>query len=265
MSEAARPLRVLIADDEPLARQHVADRLAQERDVEIVGVAEDGEKAVEAIRAVSPDLVFLDIRMPGLNGFEVIEEIGPDRMPVVVFTTAYDQYALKAFEVAAVDYLVKPFDDERFSQAFGRARKAVESMEAGLLAKRLETLVDHPLEGPVEKRAEYLDRIPVESRGQLRLVAANKVDYITASGPYAELHVAGRTWAIRERMQALEEQLDPSVFMRVHRSVIVRLDRIDALLHGAGGDYSVRLKDGTELSVSRARREELERRMGVRR
>ena len=232
--------RVLIVDDEPLARQHIEDRLAHEENVEIAGMAEDGHQAVKMIRELRPDLVFLDVQMPGKSGLEVAEEIG-EEMPVTIFTTAYDQYALKAFEVAAVDYLVKPFDDERFSQAFRRARKSVESRRPS---------------------GKYLDRIPVESRGQLRVVPVEKVDYITASGPYAELHIGERVFAVRERMQTLEEKLDPAVFMRVHRSAIIRLDRADVLLRHSGGDYAVRLKDGTELAVSRARREELEGKLG---
>jgi two-component system LytT family response regulator len=233
-------VRVVLVDDEPLARQRIEDLLAKEERVEIVGTAEDGEQAVEVIRAAQPDLVFLDVQMPGKTGLEVVEEIGAEEMPVTIFTTAYDQYALKAFEVAAVDYLVKPFDDERFEQAFRRARRAVEQRP--------------PKHG-------YLERVPVEMRGQLRVVPVSLIDYITASGPYAELHVGERTFAIRERMQSLEERLDPAVFIRIHRSAIVRLDRIETLLRGSGGDYAVRLKDGTELSVSRARREELEQRL----
>ena len=163
-------------------------------------------------------------------------------MPLVIFTTAYDQFAAKAFELAAVDYLVKPFDDERFVEALRRARKAFE----------------HRDEQPARK---YIEKIPVELRGQMRVVPVAMVDAITASGPYAELHVGERTFAIRERMQTLEEQLDPAIFFRIHRSAIVRLDRIDTLRRASGGDYAVRLKDGKELSVSRSRREELERRL----
>jgi two-component system LytT family response regulator len=239
-----RPLRVLIVDDEPLAREHIADRLAHEENVEIVGTAEDGDEAVEAIRNLHPDLVFLDVQMPGRTGVEVADAIG-EEMPATIFTTAFDQYALKAFELAAVDYLVKPFDDERFSDAFRRARRTIE------------------LEALAPKKSPWLQRIPVEMRGQTRFVHVDKIDFITASGPYAELHVGERTFAVRERMQDLEERLDPEVFMRVHRSVIVRLDRIDVLLRSAGGDYAVRLKDGTELSVSRARREALEEKLGA--
>ena len=253
-------VRVVIVDDEPLARQHVADRLGHEENVEVVGEADNGVGAVEVIRRFRPDIVFLDVQMPGLDGIDVVDTIGADEMPATIFTTAFDQYALKAFDRAAVDYLLKPFDDERFSQAFRRARKAIELQEVDRMARRLRSLLaeDDASEKPA---AHYLDRIPVESRGQVRVVPVAKIDYITASGPYAELHVGDRAYAVRERMQTLEERLDPAVFLRVHRSVIVRLDRVDAMLRSPGGDYGVRLKDGTTLSVSRARRDELERRL----
>ena len=246
-------VRVVIVDDEPLARQHIADRLRHEENVEVVGEADSGNDAVELIRRAHPDIVFLDVQMPGLDGIDVVDTIGPEEMPATIFTTAFDQYALKAFDRAAVDYLLKPFDDERFAQAFRRARKAHD-------AGRLQALLaeDEPSAKP---GADYLERIAVKSRGQTRVVPVAKIDYITASGPYAELHVGDRAYAVRERMQTLEEHLDPSVFLRVHRSVIVRLDLVDAMLRAPGGDYAVRLKDGTKLSVSRARRDELARRL----
>jgi two-component system LytT family response regulator len=243
-----KTLRAAIVDDELLARQRIEDLLAKEERVEIAGTARDGDEAVELIRRVDPDLLFLDIQMPGRNGLEVVEAIGIEAMPVTIFTTAYDNFALKAFDVAAVDYLVKPFDDERFAQALKRARRAVELEEIARVTAA---------------KSEYVDRVPVESRGQIRVVPVSKIDYITASGPYAELHVGERVFAVREKMQTLEGKLDPAIFFRIHRSAIVRLDRIDTLLHAAGGDYAVRLKDGTELSVSRSRREELEAKLGI--
>jgi two-component system, LytTR family, response regulator len=239
-----KPLRVLIVDDEPLAREHIADRLGHEQNVEIVGTADNGDDAVEEIRRLRPDLVFIDVQMPGRTGVEVLEAFSQEGMPVTIFTTAFDKYALKAFDLAAVDYLVKPFDDDRFSEAFRRARKAIEAERLAAAGKK-----------------RWLERIPVELRGQMRVLPVDRIDYITASGPYAELHAGERTFAVRERMQDLEEKLDPEQFMRVHRSVIVRLDRVDVLLRAAGGDYAVRLKDGTELSVSRAKREALEQRL----
>jgi two-component system LytT family response regulator len=236
-------LRAVIVDDEPLARQRIEDLLAKEPDIEIAGTAGDGNEAVEVIRRLQPDLVFLDVQMPAMSGPEVVEAVG-ESMPVTIFTTAYERFALKAFDLAAIDYLLKPFDDERFGQALRRARKALANA------------------APAAPQ-EHLERIAVETRGQVRVVPVAKVDYITASGPYAELHVGERTFLIRERMQTLADRLDSEEFFRIHRSAIVRLDRIEALLHAPGGDYAVRLKDGTELSVSRSRRDELAKKMGA--
>jgi len=248
---------VVIADDEPLARRRIEDLLTKQKGIEIAGTAATGDEAVETIRRVHPDLVFLDVQMPGKTGLEVVEAIGAEQMPATIFVTAFDQFALKAFEIAAIDYLLKPFDDERFAQALKRARKSIELKEVGRITERLLQFLHQ------EPPQKYLERISVESRGQVRVVPVARIDYVTASGPYAELHVGDKTYAVRERMQTLEEQLDPAVFFRIHRSAIVRLDRIETLLHRAGGDYALRLKDGTELDVSRARRDELEQRLGI--
>lgn len=265
---AQKTLRVLIVDDELLARQRLEDLLRQERSIEVVGTADSGNGAVEAIHDLKPDLVFLDVQMPGKTGLDVVREIGPEAMPATIFVTAYDQYALKAFELAAVDYLVKPFDDERFEQAFRRARRLIELAEVGRLSDQLLAVLQAGRQGPSQSRAEpprteYLERIAVEMRGQVRVVPVKQIDYITASGPYAQLHVGDRRYLIRERMQTLEERLDPERFFRIHRSAIVRLDLIETLLRGAGGDYAVQLKGGVRLKVSRSRFEELEQRMGL--
>ena len=227
--------------------------------------------------------------MPGKTGLDVVREVGAEAMPATIFVTAYDRHALEAFELAAVDYLVKPFDDERFEQAFRRARRLVELEEIDRLRGQLlsvlrgdESPVDRPprpeppgREGertaaPVAGGAQgdgpapgYLERIPVESRGKVRLIPVAEIDYILASGPYAELYVADRRHLIREAMQTLEDRLDPARFLRIHRSAIVRLDLVETLLRGAGGDYEVQLKGGQRLRVSRSRREELERRLGI--
>jgi two-component system LytT family response regulator len=259
------PIRVLIVDDEMLARQRIEDLLAAEPGVEIVGQAGTGDAAVAAIRSLRPDLLFLDIQMPGKTGLEVVREVGAEAMPATIFVTAYNQHALTAFDLAAVDYLVKPFDDERFEQAFRRARRLVELREVGRLSDQLLQLLraTRAEPGPAPPQPEYLERIAVEMRGQVRVVPTAELDFVTASGPYAEIHAGGRKYVIRERMQTLEERLDPAHFVRIHRSIIVRLDRIEALLRGAGGDYAVRLKSGVKLKVSRGRFEELEERMGV--
>lgn len=255
-------VRVLVVDDEPLARQRIEDLLAHEPGAEVVGTAGTVAAAVEAIRELAPDLVFLDVQMPGGTGMDVVREIGAEAMPATIFATAYDRFAIHAFDLAAVDYLVKPFDDERFEQAFRRARRQVELRQVGELAERLARLVA-PAPAAPAAAVPYLERIAVEMRGQVRVVPVAEIDYITADGPYAELHVGDRGYVIRERMQTLEERLDPARFFRIHRSAIVRLDRVESLLRGSGGDYAVRLSGGRQLAVSRSRREALERLLGV--
>jgi two-component system LytT family response regulator len=272
------PIRVLIVDDEPLARQRIEDLLAAEDRVEIVASVDNGEAAVDAVRRFNPDLVFLDVQMPGKTGLDVVREIGPDDMPPTIFVTAYDRYALQAFDLAALDYLVKPFDDERFEQAFRRARRHVELEEMGELRERLLAVLDNsprpstatadaPNEAPrapaARPEAPYLERIAVEMRGKVRVVPVAQIEYITASGPYVELHTSERAYLIREAIHTLEQRLDPDRFLRIHRSIIVRVDLIETFHRGAGGDYEVQLKGGARLRVSRSRREELERRLGV--
>ena len=263
-------LRVLVVDDEPLARQRLLDLLAREDDVEVVGEAGTGREAVSAIREHAGsgrplDLVFLDVQMPGLSGLDVVGEVGPERMPATVFVTAFDQHALAAFEAEAVDYLLKPYDNDRFRRALGRARRAVRLREVDALRARLAALVggDGPPAPPPAEPAAYQERFAVESRGQTRIVPASAVDYVASDGPYAVLHAGGETYVVRETMRALEGRLDPARFCRVHRSTIVQLDRVEALLTSSGGDYAVRLTDGTRLSLSRSRRDALVRQLGV--
>lgn len=262
-------LRVLIVDDEPLSRQWLVDLLSGKENVQVVGMATTGKEAIEAIKTLGPDLVFLDVQMPGLTGVDVVRKIGPQQMPVTIFVTAYDQYALKAFELAALDYLVKPFDEERFEQSFARAKSTINLKKMGEMTGRLFKLVqeeekDQKQETSTEKKSpDYLERIAVEMRGQIRIVPVEEIDFITASDHYAELHVSENVYVTRERMQTLEDRLDPSEFFRIHRSTIVRLDRIESLLVSAGGDYAVKLKDGRRLKVSRGRRDELEARLGL--
>jgi two-component system LytT family response regulator len=255
-------IRVLIVDDERLARQRVEDLLRRENGIEIVAQTTSGDSAIQAIQEWKPDLVFLDVQMPGKTGLDVVREIGPANMPPTIFVTAFDQHALTAFELAAVDYLVKPFDDERFEQALHRARRMIELEQVGRLSEQLVALLQGARS--VERApSEYLERIAVEMKGQVRVVPVKHIDYIIASGPYAELHVGDKRYVIRERMQTLDERLDPDRFFRIHRSAIVRLDLVEALLRNPGGDYAVQLKGGTKLKVSRSRFEALEQRMGV--
>ena len=264
------PIRVLIVDDEVLGRLRVHDLLRDEEGVEVIGEAADGDAAVKAIRELEPDLVFLDVQMPKKSGLDVVKAIGAEQMPMTIFVTAFDRYALEAFDVAAVDYLVKPFDDERFEQSFRRARRtlALEGLDRArgqLLAmlRESETGPRPPMPKAGAAGAQYLERIAVETHGQVKPIPVAQIDYISAAGPYAELHVGDRRFVIREAMQTLEDRLDPNRFMRVHRSVIVRLDLVEALHRGGGGDYELQMKGGVRLRVSRSRREGLERWLGI--
>jgi two-component system LytT family response regulator len=269
----ARRLRVLVVDDEPLGRRRLLDLLAQEPDVDVIGTAVDGVAAIEGIKTLSPDIVFLDVQMPRVSGLDVVRMIGVAAMPATVFVTAHDQYALHAFESAAVDYLVKPFRDDRFEEALRRVRRRVasddrERVHEQLLAllggdaaaaTTLQSAVDQAM---TSKSSAYLKRIAVEMPGKMRVVPVSQIDYVTASGPYAELHVGAHRYVIRESMQRLEEQLDPERFLRIHRSAIVRLDLVEVLLRSEGSEYHVQLKTGVTLRVSRSRREQLEQRLG---
>jgi two-component system LytT family response regulator len=269
MMSPGKRMRVLIADDEPLGRERIESLLALHDDIEVVASVDDGGKAVDAIRRLRPDIAFLDFQMPGRTGFDVVREVGANDMPVTIFVTAYDQHALGAFELHALDYLVKPFDDDRFEEALRRARRAVELEEVDRLRGQLLAALQGgaplattsaPAPAPTP---EYLQRIPVESKGKVRVVPVAEIDYIVAAGVYAELHVGDRRYIVRESMQTLEDRLDPKVFMRIHRSAIVRIALVDVFLRGEGGDYEVQLKNGVRLRVSRARREALEQHLGL--
>jgi len=259
MGESSSTFRVLIADDEPLARQGMLDILSSGSKVEVVGQAKDGKEATELINELKPDIVFLDIEMPGLNGLEVVKEVGVEKMPMVIFATAFDQYAVEAFELAAIDYVLKPFDKDRVEAALQRAGDAIRKNDVEKIADRLEMLID----SSAGNDSKYIERVAVESRGKERILSMDSIDYITASGPYAELHVGEQVFLLRVRMQTLEDKLDPSKFFRIHRSSIVSLDQIDTLVNGSGGDYSIQLKSGVRLNLGRGRRDDLRTRLGL--
>lgn len=260
-----KKLQVLIVDDEQAARQRLEDLLAREAGAEVVGRATNGREAIQAIDRLAPDLVFLDVQMPGLTGLDVVRKVGPEQMPATVFATAYDEYAIEAFDMAAIDYLLKPYDDTRFEKALARARKQLVTETMDDLTRRLKALLDEEALPASTDRTEprYLERIGVDTCGHMRIVPVDRIDYITASGPYAELHVGDDTFVIRERMKVLEERLDPDQFFRIHRSTIVQLDRIARLKRSSGGHYAVRLHDGPLLRVSRGRYDELQRQLGL--
>ncbi len=237
-------LKILIADDERPARNKLRSHLKNESEIETIAEAQNGLEAVDIIRNDAPHLVFLDIQMPGMTGFEVIEAIGPDVMPATVFVTAYDEFALKAFEVEAVDYLLKPFDDDRFRQAFQRARARIESRTWD--RDRLLRLLDGVHPGP-----SYLDRIVVREGGRLFFVPAKELLRLTAQENYVELHTVSGSHLVRETLNHLETRLDPKKFARIHRSEIVNLDGIKELQSWSHGDYMVVMKDGSRARLSR--------------
>ena len=251
-----KKIRTLVVDDEPLARERLNGLLSGELDIEIVGHCRDGEEAVTSIVDLTPDLVFLDVQMPQMNGFEVIEAVGNERMPLVIFVTAYDQHALKAFQVRALDYLLKPFDRERFSEALQRARKQIEREETGDLGRRLLTLVKD-----LRKDQPRAERLVVKSGGRLFFLRADEIDWIEAAGNYVRLHVGNTSHLLRETMNAIEARLDPEKFFRIHRSRIVNMERIQELQPWLNGEYSVLLRTGTRLTLSRGYREKLQDRL----
>ncbi len=260
-----KPLRVLVVDDEPLGRRRLLDLLEGEPDIEVVDTAADGAAAVTAIRTLHPDLVFLDVQMPRMSGLDVVREVGAAAMPVTVFVTAHDQYALNAFDSAAVDYLLKPFRDERFEEAMRRARRVLDLEGRERLHEQLHARLHAGGASAAPARdasPRYLERIAVQMRGKMRVVAVSKIDYVTASGTYVALHVGNDRYVIRDSMENLEEKLDPERFLRIHRSTIVRLDLVEALLRSEGSEYEVQLRSGVRLRVGRSRREALEQRLG---
>jgi two-component system LytT family response regulator len=250
-------IQVLIADDEPLARERLRTLLAGEDWLDVAAECQNGQEAAESILKLEPDLVFLDIQMPGATGFDVIEAVGPDKMPLVVFVTAFDKYALKAFDVHALDYLLKPFDRERFQQALGRARQQLDRRSTGDLERRLLELVQD-LKGPSHR----LERFVIKSGGRVYFVRADEIDWIEAAGNYVKLHVGNEAHLFRETMNALETQLDPDTFFRIHRSHIVNIERVKELQPWFNGEYVVFLKNGTRLTLSRGYREKLQERIG---
>ena len=231
-------IRAVIADDEPLARARVRDLLGERADVEIVGEARDGEEAVRVIHETSPDLLLLDIRMPGLDGFEVLAQLDARTTPAVVFVTAFDDYAVRAFEVRAIDYLVKPFHRARFSEAIDRAMTRPKTDFRELVAELL------------PNRA-YLSRFVVRSAEEIYFVRAQDVMWIESDGNYVRLHAGGAAHSVRTSLRELEARLDPAVFVRVHRSAVINLDCVQKLEPYFHGEFVITLRDGTRLSSSR--------------
>ncbi|MGH8189925.1 MAG: LytR/AlgR family response regulator transcription factor [Rhodanobacteraceae bacterium] len=244
-------------DDVPLARRHVRRYLGSVAGFEVVGECGDGEKAIDAIGLLHPDLVFLDVQMPELNGFEVLERIPNEELPFVIFVTAYDKYAIRAFEVHALDYLLKPFDKQRFFAALQRTQEQIDLKKRGQCDDRLLGLLDD-----LRAAAQYRARLAVVSSGKTLLVQVDNIDWIEAAGNYASLHVGKDIYSLRETISGLGRQLDPKRFARIHRSFIVNIDRIKDITPLFNRDRCVRLRDGTELTMSRSYSDQLERLLG---
>jgi two-component system LytT family response regulator len=239
-------IKTIIVDDVELARERI-NMLLDDIEIEVVAECENGREAIEAIRDLKPDLVFLDVQMPKINGFEVIETIGAEKMPTVIFVTAYDEFALRAFEVNAIDYLLKPFDEERLAKAVARAKREIKKQEPpDGIEEKLRNLLKE-----VKTEPQYLRRIPVKTSRGTTLVLTEEIDWVASSGHYLELHAGRETHLIREKLSQLETKLDPKDFMRIHRSTIVNLDRIKSFHPLFNGDQIIILKDGRELNLSR--------------
>ena len=250
-------IKALVVDDEPMARERVMSLLQHEEDVEVVGECSDGLQAVAAIQNHAPDLVFLDVQMPGCTGFGVIEAIGAERMPTVVFVTAYDEYALRAFEVHALDYLLKPFGRDRFQQTLQHARSSLERRRAGDLGRRLLALVND-----IKPEAPRLERLVVKSGGRVFFLRTDEIDWIEAAGNYVRLHLGEESHLFRETMNRMEGRLDSRRFVRIHRSRIVNTERIKELQPWFNGEYVVILRNGTRLTLSRGYRDKLQEQLG---
>ncbi len=249
--------RILIADDEPLARERLKMLLVGQEGFEVIGECHDGPSTIDAIRRSKPDLVFLDVQMPGANGFDVVSALGEEELPLFVFVTAFDKYALKAFDVHALDYLLKPFDRDRFLQALARARQQLERPSNSDLRSRLLALVRD-----LEPAPQRLERFVIKSGGRVFFVRADEIDWIEAAGNYVKLHVGTETHLLRETMNAVEAQLPRETFYRIHRCHIVNIERVKELQPWFNGEYVVFLRTGARLTLSRGYREKLQDRIG---
>jgi two-component system, LytTR family, response regulator len=246
-------IRALIVDDEPLARRSIRRFLNRGSGIEIIGQCSDGESAVDAIRSEKPDLVFLDVQMPEMTGFDVIRQIGPEAMPVTIFVTAYDRYAVRAFEMNAIDYLLKPFGEQRFAQALKRAK---ERLAGKSNLDDLRVLLAGPAQAQID------DRLTVSANGRILLINVKDIDWISASGNYAQIYTGNRHYEIRQSLTTLEARLNPHEFVRIHRSTIVNVRRIREIQPWFHGHHLVVLQNGQELRMSRYQRD-VAKRLGI--
>ena len=259
------PFRVVVVDDEITARTGIADLVAADPELEVAATCANGPEAITAILDLEPDLVLLDVQMPRTDGFEVVRSVGPERMPMVVFITAYDQFALEAFQVFAFDYLLKPFDDDRFRATMARAKSALRNAEDGRFGRQIRALIERTRERDVSTDDAAtagltgpLTRLVVKTGGRVTLLRVEEIDWIEAADYCVRIHSRGRSFMIRESMGSLESRLDPAKFFRTSRSAIVNLDRVDEIQPAFRGEHVIILRDRTKVALSRPRRPKLE-------
>jgi two-component system, LytTR family, response regulator len=253
----ATSIRALVIDDEPLARDMIREMLEGDSEVEIIGECANGREAVDAIRSLSPDLIFLDIQMPELGGFEVLECLKGETVPYIIFATAYDQYAVRAFEVHALDYLLKPFDRERFEAAWKRAKGLIREDRFNQRDQHILALLEELKAGP-----RYLERLVIKTEGRVFFLDIDDIHCIESEGNYVRVYNGKKTYLLRETISGLESQLDPKKFLRIHRSSIVRIDKIRELQPWFHGEYHVVLENGKQLTLSRNYRSNLQEAVG---
>lgn len=252
-----KTITALIVDDEPPGRNKVREMLKHESNVEIIGECMNGVEAVEAIQSKKPDLVFLDVQMPEMDGFGVLKKIGVENVPEIIFVTAYDQYALRAFEVHALDYLLKPFDKERFQKALQRAKDRILQKEHDDVGQRILSMFQ---ELKIDKKR--FDRLVVKSGGKVFFLKTDEIDWIEAAGNYVRVHAGTESHLLRETMSGIQKKLDPNQFIRIHRSTFVNIEQIKELQPWFHGEYVVILKEGTQLTMSRSYRNNLPELLG---
>jgi len=245
-------IRAVVVDDEQAALTRIVDLLEKQPDIEVAGVSLHGREAVQLIRNQAPDLLFIDIRMPGMDGFQVLREIAPEQRPITIFVTGYEMYAIRAFEADALDFLLKPFSDERFEAALERARQHIRTLTVGELGKRFARELEH------REAGGGTSRIIVKSSGGVVVLDASEIDWIEAAGVYVHLHVGTKSYLYGTTLSELQERLNPSRFVRIHRSAMVNADQIVGLQPRPHGEYVVILKNGAELTLSRGYRAQLE-------
>jgi two-component system, LytTR family, response regulator len=257
MANETKTIPAVIVDDEPLGRTLIRELLRGDPEIEVIGECASGGEAIRCIADLHPDLVFLDVQMPEIDGFEVLAALDLARLPLTVFVTAYDQYAVRAFEVHAVDYLLKPFDRERFHRSLQRAKAQLRLERRSDVSERILALLEEQ-----KVKSKYLERVVIRANGRVFFLKTSEIDWIEAAGNYVSLHVKKESYLLRETIGGMEAQLDPSAFPRIHRSQIVNLDRIRELHPWSHGEYHVILYDGSQLTLSRTYRDRLQELLG---